>query len=103
MLVTSSTTAFAFLSSVFSKLVPIRSFGIFAAIIIPMNFILVITLYPAFIIIEEKNIKKINTKVFSICRKKKDKKEENTSQEVPVERPEELKEKEFILNLRNHF
>ena len=71
MLVTSSTTAFAFLASSFSKLMPIRSFGIFAAIIIPMNFILVITLYPAVLIIDERIVKKINAKIFSICRKKK--------------------------------
>ena len=51
MLVTSSTTAIAFFATGFSKIMPIRTFGYFAGIIVPMNFILVITLYPAFIIV----------------------------------------------------
>ena len=68
MLVTSSTTAFAFLATGFSKLMPIRAFGFYAAILIPMNFIMVITVYPSLIIIHEKTFKKIK---FNCCRKKK--------------------------------
>ena len=77
MLVTSSTTAFAFLSSSFSKIMPIRTFGIYAAIIIPMNFILVITLYPAIIIVDERVIKRINKKIFFCKKTKKEPKRTN--------------------------
>ena len=45
--VTSSTTAIAFLANALSDIRPIRAFGIFAAIIIPVNFILVILVMPA--------------------------------------------------------
>ena len=92
MLVTSSTTAIAFLSSAFSKLMPIRSFGIFAAIIIPMNFILVITLFPALIVVEERVIKKINAKI-CFCRKRSSKKQEDFSENEFEERPNANKEK----------
>ena len=88
MLVTSSTTAFAFLSSGFSALMPIKSFGYFAAIIIPMNFLLVIALYPALIIVEERIVKKINAKIF-FCRKKKEADQEEDFNDNDVEeRPE---------------
>ena len=46
-LVTSSTTAIAFLSNALSNIRPIRAFGIFAAIIIPVNFIIVILMIPS--------------------------------------------------------
>ena len=36
----------AFLATAFSKIIPISSFGIYAATIIPVNFILVITAFP---------------------------------------------------------
>ena len=87
MLVTSSTTAFAFLASAFSKLMPIRSFGIFAAIVIPMNFILVITLFPALVIVDEKIIKKINAKIFSCKKSKKSPNEEDFKENEFEERP----------------
>jgi hypothetical protein len=70
MLVTSSTTAFAFLASSFSKLIPIKSFGIFAATIIPMNYLLTITIYPALIIVHEKYFLPLCCKL--ICCKKKE-------------------------------
>ena len=46
-LVTSSTTSVAFLANGLSEIVPIRAFGIFAAIIIPVNFLLIILIMPA--------------------------------------------------------
>jgi len=45
--VTSSTTAVAFLANATSDIRPIRAFGIFAAIIIPVNFLIVITIMPS--------------------------------------------------------
>ena len=57
MFVTSSTTGVAFLANYFSPVMPIRAFGIFAAIIIPVNFLLVCWIFPALIIFEENYIK----------------------------------------------
>ena len=56
-LVTSSTTAFAFLSNAMSDIRPIRAFGIFAAIIIPVNFCLVIMIMPPAQILFDKYLK----------------------------------------------
>ena len=53
-LVTSSTTAIAFLANAGSEIRPIRAFGIFAAIIIPVNFCIVIIVMPAAQIIHDR-------------------------------------------------
>ena len=45
--VTSSTTAVAFLANASSDIRPIRAFGIFAAIIVPVNFFIVIMIIPS--------------------------------------------------------
>jgi predicted RND superfamily exporter protein len=42
MTVTSVTTAAAFYANLFSPIMPIRAFGVFAGTLVPMNFILVI-------------------------------------------------------------
>jgi len=47
MAVTSSTTAVAFLANAMSDLMPIASFGIWVAILIPVNYFLVILFFPA--------------------------------------------------------
>lgn len=53
MLVTSSTTVIAFLATAISKLMPIMTYGIFAAINITVNYLLVITIFPAFLVFRE--------------------------------------------------
>lgn len=53
MLVTSTTTVIAFLATAISKLMPIMTFGIFAAINIAINYLLTISLFPAFLVIRE--------------------------------------------------
>lgn len=58
MFATSSTTSAAFLATGLSNIMPISSFGIFASILIPMNFLIVITFFPAILIIYEKKIVK---------------------------------------------
>ena len=98
MLVTSSTTSFAFLASGFSKLMPIRSFGYFAALIIPMNFILVITLYPAILIVNEKIVKKINGKIFSLFKRKKADSHEDMKSNELEERPEISEQRKIHVN-----
>ena len=50
MFVTSSTTCVAFLANIFSPIMPIKAFGIFAAIAIPANFLLVCWIFPSLII-----------------------------------------------------
>ena len=51
--VTSSTTAVAFLANAFSPLMPIKAFGIFAALIIMANFWLIVLLFPPAVIFYE--------------------------------------------------
>lgn len=73
--VTSSTTAVAFLANASSDIRPIRSFGIFAAIIIPVNFFIVITIMPSVQIFYDRKLKhRCNYteyfKCFDCCKKK---------------------------------
>ena len=57
LLATSSTTAFAFMSNGFSSLMPVSAFGWFAFVLIPVNYVLIVTYYPAFLIIYDKYVK----------------------------------------------
>lgn len=56
MAVTSSTTSVAFFANLFSPIMPIRAFGIFAGIIVPVNFFLVVMVFPGAVIFYEKYI-----------------------------------------------
>ena len=58
MLATSSTTSVAFLANLFSDIMPIAAFGVFVAIIIPINYLLVILLIPSEVVIWETYIKR---------------------------------------------
>lgn len=62
--VTSVTTAVAFLANVFSPIMPIQSFGIYAAIIIPVNYVLVVCMFPPAIVFYERHFAKY---VFCCC------------------------------------
>lgn len=53
MLATSSTTSAAFLATGFSSIMPISSFGFYAGLLIPVNFLLVIMFFPAILVISE--------------------------------------------------
>lgn len=66
-LVTSSTTAFAFLATGFSTIMPISAFGYFAFVLVPMNYILVITIFPVQVVIYEKTFNKYFPKYETIC------------------------------------
>lgn len=57
MSVTSLTTAAAFYANIFSPVMPIKAFGIFAGTLIPMNFFLVVIMMPPAIILFEENFK----------------------------------------------
>ena len=50
MAVTSSTTCVAMFANYFGKMMPIQSFGIFAGVIVPINFFLVVMFFPSAII-----------------------------------------------------
>ena len=63
LLATSSTTAFAFMSNGFSSLMPVSAFGWFAFIVVPVNYILIITYFPAFLIIYDVYVKKTEQKM----------------------------------------
>lgn len=56
MAITSSTTSVAFFANIFSPLLPIKTFGIFSGVIIPVNFILVVLFMPPAVIIYEESI-----------------------------------------------
>lgn len=56
MLATSSTTAAAFFATGFSTLMPISSFGIFAGILVPVNYLLVIFFFSSIVLIYDKYI-----------------------------------------------
>jgi predicted RND superfamily exporter protein len=56
MAVTSSTTAVAFFANAFSPMIQISAFGIFAGIIVPVNFILVILIFPPAVVWYERVI-----------------------------------------------
>jgi predicted RND superfamily exporter protein len=55
--VTSSTTAAAFFANVFSPIMPIKAFGIFAGTLIPVNFMLVVLIMPPAVIYREERMK----------------------------------------------
>lgn len=57
MAITSSTTSVAFFANIFSPLLPIRSFGVFSGVIIPVNFMLVVMIMPPAVIVSETYIK----------------------------------------------
>lgn len=65
--VTSSTTSVAFMANIFSPLMPIKSFGVFAGLIIPVNYIMMIFIFPPAVIIYENKIQNI-----TCCKKKSD-------------------------------
>lgn len=72
--VTSSTTAVAFLANVFSDIRPIRAFGLLAAILIPVNFFIVIFMMPSVQILHDRYFKeryRYKTCCCSCLRKKK--------------------------------
>jgi predicted RND superfamily exporter protein len=56
MMVTSSTTSAAFMANFFSPLMPIKAFGMYAAIIVPANYFLVVLFYPPALITYERHI-----------------------------------------------
>ena len=57
LLATTSTTAFAFFSNGFSSLMPVSAFGFFAAVVVPVNYVLIVFYFPAFIIVYETTVR----------------------------------------------
>ena len=64
LLATSSTTAAAFLSNGFSTLMPVSAFGYFAFVVIPVNYVLIVMYYPAYLVIYETKVRSIENKIF---------------------------------------
>jgi predicted RND superfamily exporter protein len=56
MTVTSATTAAAFYANLFSPIMPIRAFGVFAGTLIPINFFLVVLMMPPTVIYYEEKL-----------------------------------------------
>lgn len=64
---TQATTAASFLATAFSRIMPIAAFGIWAAIIITLDFVLVITLYPSLLIIHFRYVEPFEKKYCLWC------------------------------------
>ena len=83
--VTSSTTSVAFMANVFSPIMPIRGFGIYSGIIVPVNYLLVIMILPPAVIWYERYIDgcitNICCKIFFCCNKEKKKPKVETGAE----------------------
>merc|ERR1719362_1946498 len=58
MLTTQATTFFAFMATAVSALMTLKAFGYWAALVVASNYVLVITLYPAILMIHDRWIKK---------------------------------------------
>ena len=58
--ITSSTTAAAFFANFFSPIMPIKSFGIFAGIVVLVNYVLTIMVFPSAVIFSEFMMEKMN-------------------------------------------
>lgn len=54
LLTTTITTTLAFLSTSITNMIPIRSFGLYAAILIPINFFFVIFMFPPMLVVYDK-------------------------------------------------
>jgi predicted RND superfamily exporter protein len=73
MSITSSTTAVAFLASLACPIMPIRSASIFAGILIPTNFFIVVLVFPSAVIFYEEHIENNEKFNFCYCLNKKNK------------------------------
>lgn len=83
MFLTSSTTCVAFLANALSPLMPIKSFGIFAAVIVPSNFMLVCLCFPPLIIIQETYFQKKSWGQLCCCCLPRYQKKEKTKSKKP--------------------
>ena len=54
---TSTTTCVAMLANYFGDIMTIQSFGVFAGVIVPINFLLVVMMFPSAVTFYEKKIK----------------------------------------------
>lgn len=97
MAITSSTTSVAFFVNITSGLMPIRAFGIFAGIIVLVNYLLVVFLFPPSVILYERYIEERANKVtekLCCCCKKKQRTEEITEEDKKKGKDEERKNNE---------
>ena len=68
MAVTSSTTSVAFFVNISSALMPVRAFGIFAGVIVLVNYLFVVLFFPPSVILYERHIEgKISMCTKAIC------------------------------------
>lgn len=80
MAITSSTTSVAFFANGFSSLMGISAFGMFAGVIVPINYLLVIMIFPPAVIWYENNVlNKEGCCSFCICWARCKKKNEEDS------------------------
>lgn len=70
--VTTGTTFVAFAANAFSPIMPIKAFGIYAAIVIFSSFLTMCIMIPPILVLHEKYIAKRFACLFPCCSKKKD-------------------------------
>jgi protein dispatched 1 len=81
MAVTSSTTSVAFFANIVSPMLPVRAFGVFAGVIVPINYLLVVMVFPPATILYDKYIHGCCHNLCCLmfcCRKRKVAEEEET-------------------------
>ena len=95
MTVTSSTTAVALFANIFSPIMPIRAFGIFSGVLIPVNFFLVVMMMPPAVIFYEKKVKE--TTCCGIFEKKDD---TTKVEDLTAKKPAQLSKVEIFFDER---
>lgn len=91
MAVTSSTTSVAFFANFFSPLMPIKAFGIFAGTIIPVNYFLVVLIFPPATIFYERWFENSGYCFWKNCCAEEVEIEESESEEIAISsQPEPL-------------
>ena len=100
MAVTSSTTSVAFMANYFSPLMPIQAFGVFAGTIIPVNYLLVVIIFPPATIFFERSVQGTGCCCINKCwKRKKDKIEQANS--TAIKKPKVNKVESFFRNQWN--
>ena len=89
MAITSATTFIAFLATYFSPIMPISSFGVWAGTAVMVNYLLVITYFPAMVAFHHQNVKKYELRFASRIRelfrgKEEKKKSEKRRQSIEI-------------------
>ena len=105
MAITSATTFIAFLATYFSPIMPISSFGVWASTVVLINYLLVITYFPAIVSYHHRYVKKhersLKMWIIGLFRSKEEKERAETRKEsvVILDKPEDVDKDEPLSQL----